>query len=91
MMVRGDKVDVLKYLRTLPPEEGSVMRKKLLRGLEVIQNKGNESDEHGSSKSSGSQRSKGVNLPSARRDSSDVRNIPVLRSFVHHLQGFSFL
>jgi len=41
MMVRGEKVEVLKYLRTLPVEERGPMRRKLLKGLDVLQNRRN--------------------------------------------------
>lgn len=35
----GKKVEVLKYLRTLPHEESAKMRKKLLHNIENIQNR----------------------------------------------------
>jgi serine/threonine protein kinase len=39
MMVKGEKAEVLTYLRTLPVEERGTMRRKLLKGLEAMQNR----------------------------------------------------
>jgi hypothetical protein len=75
MMVRGEKVEVLKYLRSLSPDESAAMRRKLLHGLDVMQHRRN-----GSTTSSGSESSenemKGNGAAGGGRktgDSSEVR------------------
>lgn len=55
MMLRGQKVEVLKYLRSLPPGESSAMRRKLLEKIENMKNKrysrtSSESESSGSEK-----------------------------------------
>ena len=77
MMVKGEKVEVLKYLRSMPSDESSCMRKKLLRGLELMQKKG------GGGISSGSESSdhEGKRAHRPNRDSSEVRYLFIYNCF----------
>ena len=75
MMVRGEKAEVLKYLRTLPLEERGVMRRKLLQGLEVIQSRRNSETSSGSESNNESEVKRKPSLSSA--DAAEVRGSSV--------------
>lgn len=82
MMVRGEKAEVLKYLRTLPLEERGVMRRKLLQGLEVIQSRRNSEASSGSESNNETEVKRKPSLSSA--DAAEVRN-PILPSSCYAL------
>ena len=71
MMVKGEKAEVLTYLRTLPVEERGTMRRKLLKGLEAMQNR--KTGEVSSGSESSESNSKMRRMSITQGDSADVR------------------
>lgn len=69
MMVRGEKAEVLTYLRSLPIEERGVMRRKLLKGLDTMQNRKNGETSSGSESSESAAKMRRLSI--SQQDSAD--------------------